>query len=453
MIYALFSALPRRSGHARRSRPTLVSVVLLALLMVSCGGGSGNTGSSPPVILPPPPVPPGTGGVNDPDKLAFPYVILVSFDGFRADYQDNFATPAMDRLATEGVRADGLVPVFPTVTFPNHYSIATGLYPANHGIVANSFPSRDRQRWYRLSDPQTVGDGSWYGGEPIWVAAEKNGLVTAAFFFVGTEAEINGVRPTFWRTFDSSIPGQNRVMQVLDWLNLPSESRPHLITLYFEDVDAAGHQFGPEAAQTGAAITQVDQYLGQLLDGIESLPFAQDIYTILVSDHGMDSYPGGSDVFVLSDVISLDGISEVGGGNYLFLFFDQSDDVRATQIRDDINAVWANGRAWLPAEAPQSWAVSSDSRFPDVIVQANNNFRVVAQSADITRIPVGLHGWAPEFEKMHGIFLAKGPRIATNSRISPINSIDIYPLMMEILQIPLVEPIDGDPAVLGNLLQ
>ena len=178
------------------------------MMLAACGGGSSTP--APAAVIPPPP-PPGSGGINDIDKRALPYVVLVSFDGFRWDYQDRFATPGMDRLAAAGVRTQSLQPVFPTVTFPNHYSIATGLNPSSHGIVANSFPSRDRQRWYSLSDPSAVGDGSWYGGEPAWVAAESSGMVAAAYYFVGTEAEIGGIRPTYWQPFDASVPGDIRV--------------------------------------------------------------------------------------------------------------------------------------------------------------------------------------------------------------------------------------------------
>ena len=230
---------------------------------------------------------------------------------------------SMDRLAAEGVRAHSLSPVFPTLTFPNHYSIATGLFPSNHGLVANAFPSLDRQRFYSLRDPSAVGDGSWYGGEPAWVATESSGMVAAAFFFVGTEAEIGGIRPTYWQSFDSTIPGDARVTQVLEWLNLPDETRPHFITLYFEDVDSAGHQFGPNSVQTGVAVSRVDQYLGQLLAGIEQTPVSGNVTVVLVSDHGMSTVAAGSTVLILEDLISLDDMTVIGRGPIHISFFRQ----------------------------------------------------------------------------------------------------------------------------------
>ena len=160
----------------------------------------------------------GSGGINAPAQRDKPYLILISIDGFRWDYQALYKTPALDRLAAGGVRAESLQPVFPTLTFPNHYSIATGLYPANHGIVANDFPDPDSGDWYQYQIARIVQQGRWYGGEPIWVAAEKNGMVSAAFFFVGTEADIGGVPPTYWNRFDANVSGGTRVKQVLKYV-------------------------------------------------------------------------------------------------------------------------------------------------------------------------------------------------------------------------------------------
>ena len=201
----------------------------------------------------------GSGGINAPAQRDKPYLILISIDGFRWDYQALYKTPALDRLAAGGVRAESLQPVFPTLTFPNHYSIATGLYPANHGIVANDFPDPDSGDWYQYKTARIVQQGRWYGGEPIWVAAEKSGMVAAAFFFVGTEADIGGIKPTYWNRFDANISGSRRVAQVLKWLAMPIETRPHLITLYFEHVDNDSHQYGVGSKESIAEIKRVDR--------------------------------------------------------------------------------------------------------------------------------------------------------------------------------------------------
>jgi predicted AlkP superfamily pyrophosphatase or phosphodiesterase len=230
----------------------------------------------------------GSGGRNAADRQDSPYLILVSIDGFRWDYQDQYETPALDRIAAEGVRAESLQPVYPSLTFPNHFSIATGLYPAEHGIVHNHFPNGSRDSWYHIWDRSAVEDGEWYRGEPIWVAAERAGLVSAAYYFVGTEAAVGGVSPTHWRSFDASIPGSKRVAQVIDWLKLPAEERPHMITLYFEHVDTAGHDYGQDSVELARAVRRVDSNIGKLLDAIDAMPIAGQV-NVVNSSHSTDS--------------------------------------------------------------------------------------------------------------------------------------------------------------------
>jgi len=394
----------------------------------------------------------GSGGINAPEVRDRPYLILISIDGFRWDYQDLYDTPAIDRMAAAGVRADAMIPVYPTLTFPNHYSIATGLYPANHGLIGNRFPSKNRQKFYSLYERETVQDGSWYGGEPIWVAAERAGLVTAAYYFVGTEAPVDGVNPTYWKTFDAAVPGSRRVEQVLDWLALHDAHRPHLVTLYFEDVDHATHKYAPESPQSRKAVERVDGYLGQLMDGIAALPVADDVYLMLVSDHGQarirDDAP-----FIIDHVVNLDGVLSVDHGAASFLYLPESDSRRAIEIRDAINGSWKHGRAMLPPEAPPEWHLTETAGFADVIVQSDPGYTVYSLSEASGHSSMGDHGWAPEFEDMRGIFLASGPRLPKGVRIPPISATDVYPLMMEILSIPINQPIDGDPERLPSLLE
>ena len=395
----------------------------------------------------------GTGGVNAPEQRDKPYLILISIDGFRWDYQDLYETPALDRLAARGVRAESLQPVFPTLTFPNHYSIATGLYPANHGIVANDFPDPESGDWYQYKVASIVQQGRWYGGEPIWVAAEKNGMVSAAFFFVGTEADIDGIPPTYWNQFDANISGSRRVSQALEWLAMPTETRPHLITLYFEHVDNDSHTYGVGSKESIAEIKRADRYIGKLMDGIDKLPFSEDIYIVLVSDHGQSSYDVKSKILTLDRFLNLDGITAVEGGTYVYLFFDEKDPARAKQIRDQINRGWKHGQAWLPGETPEHWHVTKDSRFADVIVQPDPHYGVVSSRDKLHKMNRGDHGWDSSFKDMHGIFIAAGSRLPQGERIDTVNSVDIYPLMMEILEMPLTTPIDGDHALLTDILR
>lgn len=394
----------------------------------------------------------GSGGVNAPSQVDKPTVVLLSIDGFRWDYPALHDMPALQRIIAEGVKADALIPVFPTLTFPNHYSIATGLYPANHGLVGNRFPSVDRQRLYSLSDRNSVEDGSWYSGEPIWVAAERAGMVTASFFFVGTEAPVSGIQPSQWRSFDDSIPGERRVDQALAWLAMPPAERPHLITLYFEDVDSASHEYGVDSDENVAAIARVDGYLQRLTDGIEALPVADDVTLVIVSDHGQRSYNAGAEHFVIADVADLGGMQTVDHGPVSFLYFDRPDIVRAEEIAARINDRWSQGQAIARQHAPPRWRLNNSERVADVIVQADPGYAVASSRDYLPKLSAGDHGWAPETKEMHGVFVASGPRLPRGRTIAALRAVDVYPLLLELLELPQRGTLDGDPSRLPPLL-
>jgi predicted AlkP superfamily pyrophosphatase or phosphodiesterase len=394
----------------------------------------------------------GSGGVNAPGQRDKPYLVLVSIDGFRWDYQALADTPALDQFAAEGIRAERTIPVFPTLTFPNHYSIATGLYPANHRLIGNKFPSKDRSRFYSLTDRVSVQDGSWYGGQPVWVTAEKSGMVTAAYYFVGTEAPVDGVPMTYWHQYDESIPGMARVDQALEWLAMPDNTRPHLITLYFENVDTATHRFGPNSAQSLASIELVDSYVAALMAGINQLPLADDLYVVIVSDHGQSARTPDSPPFIIENVTDLDGLTVVDHGAAAFIYLPEKDPGLAGVIRDAINESWEHGAAMLRKDLPESWRTTEAAGFADIVVQADPGYMVFSTLTQAKGASRGDHGWAPEFEDMHGIFLASGPRLPKGKIIPPINVVDVYPLLMEILDLPITTPIDGDPLLLPGLM-
>jgi predicted AlkP superfamily pyrophosphatase or phosphodiesterase len=378
---------------------------------------------------------PGSGGRNAADRLDSSYLILISIDGFRWDYPSLYDTPALDRLARGGVRAESLRPVYPTLTFPNHYSIATGLHPAEHGIIHNHFPNGKRSAWYHLWDRSSVEDGSWYSGVPIWVAAEKAGMVSAAYYFVGTEAAIGEVSPSHWYSFDESVPAGARVAQVIDWLRLPAEERPHMITLYFEDVDDAGHDYGEGSAELAEAVALVDASIGRLLDAIDDLGLRDDVHLLIVSDHGQADHAGPDSALVLNEHIDLDGLEIIEGGSYASIYQQVPDKARAAEIRDAINSNWSHGRAYLRDETPADWRVSDDSRFPDIFVAPELHHAVVSSSDRRRRLKHGDHGWEPRYRNMHGVFIASGPRVIAGQEVAEISAVDVYPLMLELLQI------------------
>ena len=223
---------------------------------------------------------------NRAEQLAKHYVVLVSIDGFRYDYAKLYGATHLEAIAKDGATApDGMLPAYPSVTFPNHYTLVTGLYPEHHGIVAMSFYDPARKERYAFNDAKTVTDGSWYRGVPLWSLAEKQGMRAACFFWPGSEAEIAGARPSYYLKYDDKVPDEERVDQVVDWLKLPAEKRPHFITLYFGEVDHAGHEYGPDAPETRAAVRHVDAEIGTLRAQLGKLHLPVDL--VVVSDHGM----------------------------------------------------------------------------------------------------------------------------------------------------------------------
>ncbi len=414
----------------------------LAITLAGCGGGS-------PAITSDPPVETDTTPRNAEAHNAAPYVVLVSFDAFRWDYQDLYATPNFDRVAAAGVRAERMTPVFPTKTFPSHYTIATGMYAENHGLVGNTFWAEDLQAWYSIGNRAAVEEGSFYRGEPIWVTAELQGMIAASFFFVGSEAPVKGVQPTYWNRFDASIPNDARVDQVLTWLGMPLENRPHMITLYFEDVDNAGHNFGPGSAGVGGAVATVDQNLGRLLDGIAALPHGDDVFVVLVSDHGMMSEPAdGADVL---DIAQYQGVRLGASGPYASLYVDEGGAERAAAVRDSIAATMPENGVYLRADVPERLHYSADPRAGDIVIVAAEGRTIVAPD----RVPDNdgfNHGWDNAFLGMGSIFLTQGPGIAGGQTIDVFESIHIYPLLAHVLGLTPNPDVDGRLEVLQPIL-
>ena len=435
-----------RSAAVRPRFPTPVRLLflLLATWVAACGAGLGaeREHSTAPAAQPA-----GAGGRNGPAVRSRPYVVLVSFDGFHPGYLDRFDTPEFDRLASRGMHAAGLVSVFPSLTFPAHYSIATGLHPEAHGVVGNRFfdPARGAEFSYRRRDDAQ--DGSWWGGEPIWVTAEKQGLVSAAFFFPGTEADIGGVRPSHWRPYDGRVPNRERIDQVLAWLALPPAERPHLITLYFSLVDGAGHRLGPDDPAMRRSVESADGLLGELMEGIDALPHAERVALVVVSDHGMAA-PDPDRVTVLPPVAELAGVRIVAAGPSLSLHV--GDPERARALRDRLNARLVHARSYLREELPEHLHARGNPRLGDLLVMPTGLGMV--QLAPDNRPPAGMHGWDPTLPEMHGIFLAAGPGIAAGVTLPAVEAVDVYPLVAHLLGLTPPPDIAGDLAAFAPAL-
>jgi len=392
-------------------------------------------------------------GPNAQQQIAKPYVILVSLDGFRYDYAKKYHAEHILALAARGAGApEGMLPSYPSITFPNHYTIVTGLYPEHHGLVANSFYDPARKETYSYHDPKAVGDGTWYGGTPLWVLAEQQGMRAASFFWVGSEADIQGVRPTYYLKFDGSFPNRKRVEQVLAWLHLPPEQRPHMITLYFSDTDTAGHRYGPDSSQVADAVHELDGEIGKLADGIKESKLPVDL--IVLADHGMAEVKGAP-IHLDQYGLKTSWVDPIIGSS---LYAKSEDDAQkayeALRGKSDKFVVYRR------AQVPAYLHFDSNPREGDPVVIPTGPY-FISVAADLNgaeRIPVGMHGYdATHMPEMKALFVAAGPDIRSGVALEPFENVDVYPLIAKILGLDITHlktgSIDGKLGPLEGVLK
>ena len=379
-------------------------------------------------------------------------VILISIDGFRHDYIDLTETPAMDRMIESGVRAESLIPVFPTKTFPNHYTIVTGLYPEHHGIIANSmYDSVFQESFYIGAGSFAAQDGKWYGGEPIWVTAEKQNKIAATYFWPGSDAAIQGVRPTRYEVFDNNIPYTKRVNKVISWLQLKPSEQPDFISLYFESVDSEGHQQGPASEAALAEVRAVDAQLGRLLDGIDGLGLTDHVNIIVVSDHGMSQLSRDRIIF-MDDYVNTDDVSIIN-------WSPVTDITPKPGKHDEVLAALTGAHphftVFAKEDMPDSLHYRAHRRIAPIIGIADDGWSVTEHDYFDERpnaFTGGTHGFAPQHESMHGVLIATGPSFARGKTVTAIESIDLYELMCHILSLTPAEN-DGDLLRTSVMLQ
>jgi predicted AlkP superfamily pyrophosphatase or phosphodiesterase len=384
-------------------------------------------------------------GANAAAQRAKHYVILVSLDGFRYDYAAKFGAPSLGRLAAEGASApEGMIPSFPSLTFPNHYAIVTGLYPEHHGIVANNFYDPARMKTYQSRNVDTVRDGSWYGGVPLWSLAEKQGMRSACFFWPGSEAEIAGERPSYYLHYDNTFPDEKRIDQVIAWLKLPAAQRPHFITLYYYEPDHTGHDAGPDRTQTGDAVHHVDALMGTLMADLKAVHLPVDL--IVVSDHGMATVQG--------DWIDLDRYADLSKfttvGSLLYAPDEQAAERAYRQLRGASDKFVVYRRRDVPAYLH----FDSNARIGDPVVIPTGPYLIRAHAPDKpVAPPKGEHGYDPsKMKSMRAIFYAAGPDIRAGYRLPAFANVDVYPLIARILGLRIGH-IDGTLAPLRPILR
>ena len=374
----------------------------------------------------------GAASAQTPDT-----VILISIDGFRADYLDRKVTPNLNAIAKTGVLAAGMRPSFPSITFPNHYTLVTGKRPDRNGVVSNAMedPSIPGVR-FSMSNRDAVMDRRWWDeAEPIWVTAEKNNIRTATMFWPGSEAPVQGVRPHDWRIFDGSLAAERRVQTVIDWLARPAVERPKFVTLYFDDVDHAGHAYGPEAKDTNKAIAKVDAAIGHLWNAISKLNLKADV--IVVSDHGMAAIDE-------KRTIRLDQIAPTGSYRMLYAGAYAALEPTAGQKSALANALLQphpHMQCWPKENIPSQFHYGRNPRVPAFICLAQTGWQILDRGPK-PGFSGGAHGFDPNALEMRALFLAAGPSFLSGVKIEVFDNVDVYPLIMKLLKLP-EEPNDG----------
>ena len=380
-------------------------------------------------------------------------VILVSFDGWRWDYDTRAPAPNLRSLMARGVRAENLIPSFPSKTFPNHYTIVTGLYPGHHGIVANVIRDPSTGRTFRMTTRE-VRDPMWWGGEPIWVTAERRGQPTASMFWVGSEAPIGGLQPRYWHPYDESYPPDARVDQVLRWLDLPARERPTFITLYFSDIDSAGHADGPESRAVRDAIGRADGYLGRLLRGLDRRGLADAVNIIVVSDHGMAAV-NATRVVVLDDYVSLDSEEVVDLNPTLGVFPKPG---REDAVYRALAGAHPRLSVYRRAQTPERWHYRNHPRIPPIVGVVDEGWQVLRRNTRAAMLARrasgegGQHGYDPMLMSMRGIFVAAGPAFRRGATVPALENVHIYHALAQMLRLTPAKN-DGDPAVARSLLR
>lgn len=380
-----------------------VAVAVLALAAAACGGRR-------------------PGGLAQ--DAGAPIVILVSLDGFRWDYLDRHPTPNLKRLAASGVRARWMTPSFPTQTFPNHYTIVTGLRPARSGMVNNTFLDPVHGR-FRYTDTLAAARPVFWQGEPLWVTASRQGRRTASFFWPGSDVEIAGVRPDRWKRYDGGIPNAPRVDSVLSWITLPEDQRPSFVTLYFSDVDHYGHENGPESPELARAVVEADSLIGRLMAGIRRAGLESRVNVIVVSDHGMATTSPERLVY-LDDYVDRTTINAINLGQFIALSPNDGDTAGLLRRLAPVPHI----RVHAANATPERWHYRGNPRIAPVVGVADAGWTLGTRGRGVTG---GAHGFDNAEQDMQATFIAAGPAFRRGATVPPFQNIHVYELVCAIL--------------------
>lgn len=390
--------------------------------------------------------------MNTPISENKPYVILISTDGFRSDYAEKFQASNLLKFAESGVSSKAMLPSFPSITFPNHWSLITGLYPSHHGLIDNYFYDYKRENFYAMSKQDAAEDGTWYGGTPLWGLAEKQGMLSASMMWVGSASDAGGTRPTYYYHYHEKFTPEEKVQKVINWLQLPEAKRPHFISLYFPEVDSNGHRFGPDSNETAQAVKLIDMAVGNLVEKVQELGL-QNVNYIFVSDHGM----------IAVDKENPLEIPEILFDKNRFDFYNSQTLLRVVvKDKSQVKSVFRQ----LKKGRTSDYKVYLTKRFPRKLNFAERDDRY-NRIGDIILIPkapkiflekgkntsLGKHGYNPyKVPEMKATFIAFGPAFKSNKKIVEFQNVNVYPIVTDILKLKISNPIDGSEKIAKEIL-
>ena len=427
------------------------AALCIALLLAACAAAPTVPAPAPVTRTAAPTAVPPVATAASAATAAHDPVLLVSIDGFRPDDLERGVSPTLNALAAGGVRAVGMQASFPTLTFPNHYTLVTGLYPDHHGIVANTMDDPALGR-FTLGNRAAVGDARWWNAAtPVWVSVERAGLHSATMFWPGSEAAIQGVRPDHWRPYDGKVTPDQRVDTVLHWLDLPLTQRPVFITLYFDQVDHAAHAHGPRTPAVNAAIAAVDAALGRLVQGLRQRDLLDRVNLVIVSDHGFAS-TSPRRLVVLDRLLPAADIKVVSSGAVSGID-PQPGHVRAAESA--LLGRHAHMRCWRRSALPARLHYGTNPRVPAIVCLARDHWMIVTRAGLAShhgKVMLGDHGYDNADPDMQALFLAHGPAFRAGVVLPVFPNVDVYPLLMHLLALP-PPPGDGTLAPLRPALR
>ncbi|MCD9853567.1 ectonucleotide pyrophosphatase/phosphodiesterase [Epilithonimonas sp. JDS] len=390
---------------------------------------------------------------NNAEAMKKPYVIMISTDGFRFDYAKKYNAENLLKYSNSGVQAKAMIPSYPSITFPNHWSLITGLYPSHHGLIDNFFYDYQTKKKYAMSNKENAEDGSWYGGTPLWALAEKQGLISASLQWVGSASDAGGIRPTYYYHYHEKFKPEEKIEKVINWLKLPEAQRPHFISLYFPEVDGAGHHFGPESKETETAVHLIDDAIGSLVQKVNDLGL-KNVNFIFVSDHGMIQVDGGNPLEIPQILLNKDRFDFYNSQTLLRVYVKNPKEVKSVFKE-------------LKANKSDDYEVYLDKKLPKYLHFAtrDDHYHRIGQILLIPKAPkvflekgqktsAGKHGYDPKLvPEMKATFFAWGSAFKSNLVIDEFENVNVYPFVAEILDLKVDQKIDGKLKILKPVLK